>query len=77
MTSNNPYEGLIVFDTPEKYVVSQESLFSLSPSLTQTAQQRGYGRWSLKESQIYLEVLKNCEEHTIIRELKKAIPTRL
>ena len=61
MTSNNPYEGLIIFDTPEKYLVSQESnLYNLSPSLSQTAQQREYGRWSLKESQVYLEVLKNC-----------------
>ena len=35
------------------------------------------GRWNIHECQIYMEVLKECREKDIIRELRRALPTRV
>ena len=81
MSSTSPYEGLTCFDPPEKYLIPlhesviSSSLASLNPS--QSSLGREFGRWNIEECQIYLEVLKECEGKDVIKELKKAIPSRI
>ena len=62
--SSNPYEGLVCFDPPEKYIIPlQESIISsslVSVNLSQSSLAREYGRWNIEECQLYLEVLKEC-----------------
>ena len=63
---------MLSFDTPDK-----GPSLNLDPQEESVYKERGYGRWNIKESQIYLEVLRNCEGIDVIRELKSALPGRI
>ena len=73
--NNNPFDGLVSFDTPEKHMAKLEEVIS-NASPASSNQIREFGRWNMRECQIYLEVLKNGNRHELIKELKKAIPSR-
>ena len=73
--NNNLYEGLVCFDTPEKVSSNLEDIIS-NLSLNSPNKTREFGRWNIQECQIYLEVIKNSEGKDIIKQLKKAIPSR-
>ena len=58
---NSIFEAMIYLDTPNKYQPPLEESQSGQPT------KRELGRWGLKESQRYLEVIKGCEEIDLIR----------
>lgn len=61
------------FDSPDKFLGEVQD----TPEEVITLNKREFGRWSIHESQIYLEVLKRSSGKDLIRELKKAIPSRV
>ena len=50
------FETVVFFDSPEKYL---EGLFDAEENEIEV--RREVGRWSIQESQVYLDVLRKCE----------------
>lgn len=68
------FEGVCFFDSPEKYL---SDVVLETPVESPTKKQRDFGRWTIQESQIYIEVLRRYYAKDVIKELRKALPARI
>lgn len=68
------FEGVCFFDSPEKYI---SDVVLETPAESSTKKHRDFGRWTIKESQVYLEVLRKYYGKDVIKELRKALPARI